>query len=95
MGPSCEVQIPVGHSVDLQRIDEVLASFVHEIERTRKGKVWSVRVHGHPYDISIRDETNLIELSAGVNDRLDYTVLRQLAALLAEVVGGEASEPVK
>jgi len=94
-GPSCEVQIPVDDSVDLQRIDDALASFVDQLDRTRKGRVWNVRVHEHPYSISFDAETNLIELSAAVNDGVDYAVLRQLAALLADVVGGQASEPMK
>lgn len=95
-GPACEVElqsVPDVHTLDA--IDEFLARIATHIIRTRKGRVWEIRVDGRPVHISVVDSRGAIEISAGCNAPEDYAILSRLGRGLAEMLGGKSSEPVK
>jgi hypothetical protein len=94
VGPTCEVRLataPAGES--LESVDAFLSGATDRVGRTRNGRVWSVWIGGRPYRVAALP--GVIELSAGCNDSADYEVLRRLGDGLAQLLGGEASEPVK
>ena len=94
-GPSCEVLLEVDDDSALCAIDAILAAVSAPIERTRKGRVWSVWIAGHPVYVSVERSPPSVSLSAGCNGPEDYEILRKLAGEIASTLGGVASEPVK
>lgn len=94
-GPTCEVLLDANDDTALGMIDAALTAAADRIDRTRKGRVWDVWVTGRPVHVSVTGNPPAIGLAAGCNSPEDYVVLRKLAADLALVLGGVASEPVK
>ena len=95
-GPACEVELSsIRDRAALEAIDEFLASVCEHVERTRKGRVWDVWIDGRPVHVAVVDSRGAIEISAGCNAPEDYAILRRLGRGLAEILGGEATEPLK
>ena len=95
-GPACEVELPsVADGRALDAIDDFLAGVCEHVKRTRKGCVWDVWIDGRPAHVAIIDSRGAIEISAGCNAPEDYAILRRLGRGLAEILGGEFTEPQK
>lgn len=94
-GPTCEVLLEADDGPTLDAIDCVLAAAAEQVDRTRKGRVWNVRIGGRPVHVSVGGSPPTVTLSAGCNEAADYRVLRRLAGELAGALGGLASEPEK
>jgi hypothetical protein len=95
MGPTCEVLLRSDEPSVLDTIDAFLESTSDQIERTRKGRAWDLRIDGRSIHVQVVASPPAIELSAGCNDAKDYAVLRQVAERLAAACGGVATEPTK
>jgi len=95
VGPTCEVLLEAVDGSTLDAVDAVLASVADRIERTRKGRVWDVWIGGRPVHLAVGGPPVAVVLAAGCNDSEDYAVLQRMAGVLAEVLGGIASPPVK
>jgi hypothetical protein len=96
VGPTCEIRlksVPDGDT--LAAIDTFLSGITGIIERSRKGRQWDVWIGGRPVHVAAPDTRAGVELSAGCNSPEDYEMLRRLGLGLAEILGGQASEPVK
>lgn len=95
MGPTCEVLIPRDDLEALITIDKFLASHFHQIERTRKGRVWSIVLDGQCVQVNVLESPPSIQLAAAQKSPADYELLRTLAKGLADELDGIASEPIK
>lgn len=95
MGPTCEVLLLSNDNATLDTIEVVLSEAAEEIVRTRKGRVWDLRVDGRPVHVAVIGKTPVVTLAAGCNSPEDYLVLRRLANKVAEALGSVASPPVK
>lgn len=95
-GPACEVKLPsVPDGSSLDAIDAFLVGICEHIRRTRKARVLDVWIEGRPVHVAVAESLGAIELSAGCNAPEDYAILRRLGRGLAELFGGEATEPLK
>jgi hypothetical protein len=94
-GPTCEVLLEADDGPTLDAIDGVLAAAAEQVDRTRKGRVWDVRVGGRPVHVSVSGAPPSVTLSAACNEPEDYRVLKRLASELAGALGSIASEPEK
>ena len=95
MGPTCEVLLISNDRPTLDAIDAVLASVADQIDRTRKGRVWDIWIHGRPVHVHVDDSQPVVTLSAGCNNHEDAVILHELAAGIVHAVGGIFSEPEK
>lgn len=55
MGPTSKVLLESDDESTLDTIDSVLAAVAKHMVRTRKGRVWDVRVEGRPVHVWIED----------------------------------------
>ena len=97
-GPTCEVMFDPSPAVDhLQVIDALLTKVSDRIERTRKGRVWTVCIRGRSIDVWVEreDGQEAVILSIGRKSPDDFAALRELSQQLAQALGGLASEPIK
>ncbi len=95
MGPTCEILLETDDGPTQDRIDEVLASVADRIDRTRKGRVWDVWIHGRPLHVIITSSPPVVTLSAGCNSYDDVNIVRELAECIVNAVGGLYSGPEK
>ncbi|WP_165252918.1 hypothetical protein [Paludisphaera soli] len=79
----------------LDAADAFLAAAAEQVERTRRGRAWNIRIDGRPVHVEVTTSPPAIGLSAGCNGAEDDEVLRRLASGLAAACGGVPSEPVK
>lgn len=89
VGPTCEVLLKSDDESTLRSIDEILAKLADRIDRTRKGRVWSIWIRGHPVHVQI--DQSVVALSAGCNCFEDAIILRELAECIVQGVGGISS----
>ena len=92
MGPACEVLLPFAATdALLTRIDDLLADFGQQLERTRKGRVWDLRVDGRPIHVSIN--ADVVTLSCGLKSAEDRAVLKRVSTAVAAACDGIVSDP--
>ena len=98
-GPALSVSLTAAVTDEsLDAIDTVFEQHCSRVERTRKGRVWSLWIGAQPYYARVDvDETsqNRVWIDAGCNSREDYENLRILAKAICDTVGGMSSEPTK
>jgi hypothetical protein len=94
MSLACEVLLPSDDPAMLDTIDAFLSCGADQIDRTRKGRVWSLWIDGMPIHVMVVGSPASIELSSPCDDASGYAVLRRLAGGLAAACGGLDSEPI-
>ena len=92
-GPACEVLLVNDDDSTLLALDAIPAGAAESIRRTRKGRVWDIRVRGHPIHVLVAG--GIVEMSAGLNDAEDYAILYELSGAIVAALGGIASDPEK
>jgi hypothetical protein len=109
-GPTSQIRssLPLTGAI-LDELDRVLAAHADEIERTRKGRNWAIRVDGSPIEVIVLDREGMqkwgeaadadtqfqVMLSAGCNSPEDYDRLTDLGNAIGPVIQGTPSPPTK
>jgi len=88
---SCEILLNDDDEPTLKAIDSLLEFSAEEIKRTRKGRVWEIRVRGRHVHVDVHE--CIVGLCAGGKNNEDYEVLSELSHQIVATVGGIASEP--